>query len=216
MLIAEYRVDSPLLTRALDCVPETTLCGEEAYFTASGEIRCQFWADSDRWDDFEAGLEADPTITDPRLLAEVEGRRLYRVALTDCGKSVTMIPRWGELDVVLLEATATREGWEKRMRIPDRETLARYRSGLRERGLGFRLQSLYRETDAKNTVEARLSDEQYAALATAYRAGYFDVPRRTSQSELAERLQISSQALSERLRRGTATLVRETIAESPS
>lgn len=216
MLIVEYRVGSPLLMAALERASNTTVHSEEQYLTETGEIRWLFWAEGDDRSAFEAGLEDDPTVTGHRLLAESGSRRLYRVSLTDRGRDATTFPLWSEFDVVLLEASATREGWENRMRIPDRETLARYRSALSDRDLKFRLRSLYREADADGTAESQLTDDQHAALVAAYDAGYFDVPRTTSQTDLAATLNVSSQALSERLRRGTATLVRETLLRTRS
>lgn len=41
-------------------------------------------------------------------------------------------------------------------------------------------------------------------------AGYYDVPRTARQTDVAASLEISSQSLSERLRRGTAALVEAT------
>lgn len=211
MLIAEYRVDSPLLMAALERAPDVTVRIEEQYLSADGEIRYLLWVEGDQWPAFEAALADDPTVTDPKLLTEAETRRLIRVVLTDEGEEATTFPRWGEFDIVMLESTATHEGWENRMRVPDRATLAQYRSALREQDLDFQLRSLYRETDADSTAEAQLTADQSTALVTGYEIGYFDVPRRATQADLAERLGISSQAVSERLRRGMATLVRETL-----
>ena len=56
-----------------------------------------------------------------------------------------------------------------------------------------------------------LTDEQYEALTMACETGSVDVPRATDLDELAAELDISHQALSERLRRAQATLVRETL-----
>ena len=43
--------------------------------------------------------------------------------------------------------------------------------------------------------------------------GYFSVPREAATEDLAERLDVSHQAVSERLRRGTKALVTATIGE---
>ncbi len=61
-----------------------------------------------------------------------------------------------------------------------------------------------------------LSAEQRHALVAAYEAGYFEVPRGVTQSELAGRLGIGGSALPKRLRRGTARLIeRFAVAEPP-
>ncbi len=56
-----------------------------------------------------------------------------------------------------------------------------------------------------------LTTEQREALAVAYRNGYFAVPRETTTAALAEKLGISGQAVSERLRRGYTRLVDATF-----
>lgn len=55
--------------------------------------------------------------------------------------------------------------------------------------------------------EFGLTAERYEVLTAAAERGYFDVPRRLTMTELAEELDISQQALSERLRRGHGTLI---------
>ena len=52
-----------------------------------------------------------------------------------------------------------------------------------------------------------LTKTQYETVVTAYELGYFDVPRKVTLKELAAELDVSHQALSERLRRSHAALV---------
>lgn len=54
-----------------------------------------------------------------------------------------------------------------------------------------------------------LTSEQYEALTEAIQYGYFEIPRDISLVELAAELDISHQALSERLRRAYRTLISE-------
>ena len=57
------------------------------------------------------------------------------------------------------------------------------------------------------TVLSKLSDEQLQTLETAYEMGYFDVPRRTSATDVADRIGVSQSSFSERLRRAERNLV---------
>lgn len=212
MLIAEYQTDSPILEETLERVPGTVIRSEEGYATDDG-IRLLFWVETDDWDGFEAALADDPTVADPTRLAETGSRRLYAVDLTEGGRDNTTFLRWGDLDVVLLEAKVTVDGWRARMRVPDRDALARYRDGLRERDIAFELEALYRETRTDSGPASRLSDDQYETLVAAYEAGYFDVPRTASQTDLAGKFGVSPQSLSERLRRGTEALVEATLVD---
>lgn len=219
MLIAEFRVSTPLLQTAIERTPGVTISVEEQYVTNEG-IRMLFWASGDGSVDLQAALEADPTVTNPKRIAGTPTRDMYRVRITDHGEANTTYRLWSEFNIVSLEATITDEGWIGRFRFPDRDALARYRGALQDRELDFHLRALYRETDAKtadgvreNRTTSVLTTGQHEALVTAYEAGYFDVPRGASQPDVATELGIASQSLSERLRRGTKTLVETTLIE---
>jgi predicted DNA binding protein len=54
---------------------------------------------------------------------------------------------------------------------------------------------------------ATLTDEQREVLQVAHDLGYFDVPRSATLADVAAELGISSQAASERLRRGHRQLI---------
>jgi predicted DNA binding protein len=58
-----------------------------------------------------------------------------------------------------------------------------------------------------------LTDPQREALITAVENGYFDVPARATLESISEALGITSQAVSERLNRGTKTLVEATLMD---
>lgn len=210
VLIVDFFTGSPLLEVALERAPGAEVTVEEQYFRADG-TRILFWVEGDDLDAFEAGLDDDPTVTDVRELAELDGRRMYSVTVSEAGERATTMPMWSEHDIVLLSATADAEGWSIRMRFPDRETFDRYRRARRERDLSFRLQAIYRESGPDRASSVDVSESQRSALVAAYEMGYFDVPRKASQDDVAERLGVSSQSVSERLRRGTAKLVESSL-----
>lgn len=212
MLIAEFRIHSPLFQDALERTPGVTVSLEEQYIADDG-IRVLFWASGPDLADFQTALERDPTVANPKRVAETPDRTMYRVTISDDGETKTTYRKWCDLDIVLLETTATNRGWTGRFRFPDREALAKYRASLRELGLEFRLRTLYRESEVENETTASLTSDQYEALVAAYEAGYFEVPRGTSQPDVAAELDIASQSLSERLRRGTRTLVQTTLID---
>jgi predicted DNA binding protein len=61
--------------------------------------------------------------------------------------------------------------------------------------------------------EVGLTAPQREALTLAVESGYYDVPADVTLDSLSELLGITSQALSERLNRGTKTLVEATLLE---
>ncbi|WP_227376752.1 helix-turn-helix domain-containing protein [Haladaptatus halobius] len=71
------------------------------------------------------------------------------------------------------------------------------------------------DVDSAQRVRFDLTDDQQEALALATEHGYYDVPRETDQSELAEKLGVSHQALSEWLRRGTKGILKKVIPDIP-
>lgn len=89
-----------------------------------------------------------------------------------------------------------------------------------------RVQSLLEELDAtllqvskasQGTAHPRqdpLTEAERETLLAAYKAGYFEVPRRLRQSELAEELDKSTGALSTNLRRATQKLIEHHIRDA--
>ncbi|AXR82007.1 helix-turn-helix domain-containing protein [Natrarchaeobaculum sulfurireducens] len=61
--------------------------------------------------------------------------------------------------------------------------------------------------DDLERVQTPLTETQYETICTAHDLGYFDVPRAITLEELAAELDVSHQALSERLRRSQAALI---------
>jgi predicted DNA binding protein len=207
-LLVELEVDSPLLREALGHAPDVSISHEAQYLTDDG-INYLFWTDSGQKEDFtafEAGLGADRTVRNVAQLVDTEGRRLYRVTFTDYGEQFATFPVWSELDISILDSTGTHEGWEVRMRMPDRSALRAFRSVCADRDVPLELVSIYEERAGGETRRG-LTDEQREALRVARELGYFEVPRGTSMTEISNRLGISSQAVSERIRRGTDSLV---------
>lgn len=206
MFVVEFRVDSPLLREALTRAPGTTVSHEEQYRVTDG-INLLFWAEGGDSVAFEDGVTADPTVTDLLQLADTRARRMYRVTFTETGERVTTFTSWPEMDISLLDATGTQEEWEVRMRMPGREALEQYREACEDRDLRFRLDTIYEEEGATTPAEVQLTNSQRETLLTARELGYYQIPRQASLADVADHCRVSPQAASERLRRGTATLI---------
>ena len=113
-------------------------------------------------------------------------------------------------EATLLDADGRHDRWHLRVLYPDREHFAGPYELATENGLTFDIKSI-RELEGEPAGRYGLSDEQYRALVLAFERGYFEVPRKADLSDLAKKLDISHQALSERLRRGTGALVEATL-----
>lgn len=109
----------------------------------------------------------------------------------------------------ILEATGTANTWDFRLRFSSHEDLSAFNVALTESDVPVTLRHIYNPT-LPDEGDA-LSPQQRDALLTAYRQGYFEVPRRTTLTELADTVEISDSALSQRLRRATRALVEDTL-----
>ncbi|RQG98163.1 helix-turn-helix domain-containing protein [Natrarchaeobius oligotrophus] len=67
--------------------------------------------------------------------------------------------------------------------------------------------------DDLDRARTPLTETQYETISAAHEHGYFDVPRRITLEELAAELDVSHQALSERLRRSHAALISAELSE---
>lgn len=211
-LIAEFSLRSPelALADALDEATDVTVELEQQMATEFGAPVMIFWALGGDFERLEAGLERDETVLDSAVIEELGGRRLYRVRL-DADHVCALYPVYHELGASPMAATASSDGWHRRVRFPDRDSVVEMRNACTERNVNFRLHRLYTPGESELEDEFGLSSEQRDALITAERVGYFEVPRETALENLGEELDISGQSASERLRRGISKLVSNTL-----
>ncbi|WP_276300376.1 helix-turn-helix domain-containing protein [Halorussus lipolyticus] len=214
-LIADFYLETPVLRTAIREAPEMTINFEQQTSRDTKPFAITFWTVDGDFEAFEDGLADDPTVEDAAVLAEVDDQRLYQVELTPEGSDQMTYHAWADLGGVFVSSERVGDGWRVRIRFPDRESLREYVDFCEDRDLTFDLRQLYdagRETE--NTLG--LTDRQHETLQTATEMGYFEVPRQSELEDLAEVLGVSRQAVSERLRRATETLVRATIYEGDS
>jgi predicted DNA binding protein len=168
------------------------------------------WASDGDLDDFETAAEHDPTVADFTLVEDAGDRRLYRVAIN--GETpVSLYPIDDRMEASRLDVSSTADGVEARLRFPDRESLSEFQPRVEVRGVDVTLRGVYSDTETALGDEYGLSAKQREALVTAAELGYYDIPRQASLSDVADEIGISSQAVSERLRRGLKTFVREEL-----
>lgn len=164
------------------------------------------WARGEDLDAFETGLADDETVTDINHIGDSGRRRLYRMRLTRAAPVVTY-DMWIEQGAARLEMQYADGRWHSRMRFPDRETLRAFRTFCTDHELDFELDRLYDTDPERGPSQDRLTTCQRETLRLAHERGYFEIPREATLADLADELDISNQAASERLRRGCARLV---------
>ncbi|WP_254535785.1 helix-turn-helix domain-containing protein [Halomarina litorea] len=159
----------------------------------------------------EEALAADPSVELRRMLAERDGQWLAHLAFDESVALVAAVVT-GASGVVC--AALAREGaWRLHLRFPSRDDVGATVSHLDRFGFEADLTHI---REAGETDDLRLTEKQRETIEAAYRQGYFEVPRRVSLGELAEDLDVSHQALSERLRRAQQALMRFELADTPA
>lgn len=115
----------------------------------------------------------------------------------------------------ILEARLREGTWEITFRFASREQFDEFRDRLSTQNHSFQLLHLS-EMETPHDGVQDITPAQRDALVTAAEHGYFRIPREVTTPELAEELDMSHQAVSELLRRGTENLVFSTLtAERP-
>jgi predicted DNA binding protein len=164
-----------------------------------------------RFERLEASMAEDPTVTEYQQSAATDDRRSYAVEIEVDRPLMSEVA--GELGINVLSSRSRpgQRGWSLELAVSERESLVELRSFWTERDVDFSLQRLYRSDRSSGVDDFGLSERQRETLLVACREGYFDVPRGISQRELADELDASTTAVSQRIRRTVATLVANTI-----
>jgi predicted DNA binding protein len=192
-------------------VPEgVTVDVERVVPTASGMLP-YLWINGseEALDDFVADLRSSPAVASYTEVDRFDESILARVSWAE--GSPALPGRIAEEGVTLLEIRGREDGWLFRVRSPDRDSIEQLHDFCLDMGLRFDLMRIYVLSESQESPPQGLTSEQYEALVAAYRAGYYDEPRETTLEELSGRFDITPRAVSRRLRRGTATLVRNAL-----
>jgi len=217
--LARINVGRPIGQEALQTVPDMALQMEDIRSLPDEPWRFIYWASGGDFETYEDALSTDPSITAYTRLSELPDRRLYRVTLSDEGQHHTLHSVAVEEDIVAESITMTSERVDVLARFPSREALFALRDTCREQDWDFELRSLYEETpenDGDWSNRYGVTDGQREALLSALEKGYFNVPRKTTMEDIADSLEISTSALSSRLRRGQQALLRHTLTQESS
>ncbi|WP_254530991.1 helix-turn-helix domain-containing protein [Natrinema gelatinilyticum] len=210
-IVAQLRLDHPnlFLRPTLGRTRDVTV--EPEYWTSVESDRTLVFVTvyGTNFERFETVLETDSTVTDPVLVDRYPDRRVYRVTLAD--RAVTFIAATAEVGGRLLGLSSSRDGWLVQLRFPDRERLVAFNDYCRDHDISVTVDHL-RVSDDRDDGVVALTDKQQELLAVAHEEGYFDVPRGISQDELADRLDVSKSAISQRLRRAIGELCGATLS----
>lgn len=196
------------LYHVLDTLPSIRLEVERVIKSGEHAVMPLLWVRGDDVDSVEEAFHEDETVRDVTLLAEFEQESLFRVEWVE--RIRLLVQMITNSEATILDAHGRADRWQLRVLYPNHEMLSTSHEFCDEHGLTFDIESI-RELDAAPAGRYGLTEEQYQALVLAAERGYFQVPRAVSLETIAAEIELSHQALSERLRRGTEALVEDTL-----
>ncbi|APW98648.1 bacterio-opsin activator [Halobiforma lacisalsi AJ5] len=132
------------------------------------------------------------------------GQWLYRLDFRDGLKLFQQIV--AENDGAILAAHGRDGRWSLQLLYHDRESVSASHDLFGQYDFRVEVTRISTPEDLERE-RTPLTETQYETIVAAHELGYFDVPRRITLEELAAELDVSHQALSERLRRSHAALI---------
>ncbi len=162
-------------------------------------------------DELEQVLGSDPTVEAYELVDWADGQGIYYVEHAPETKLISTVVT--EVNGFLVESETTDGGWLVRLLLPERAALNAIWEYANDEDISLEIMDVYANENALGSESYGLTDEQRTALQAAYRMGYFFEPRETSLEGIAEEMDLSSTAMSGRLRRGIRNLIATTIIE---
>ena len=215
--IAELVVpaDEFALARTLETVPDLEADVERVVAYDPDQVMPYVWfsTETDGFERLEAALEDDSSVSSVELLTDLENERLYRMEWVE---DVTVVVHaLTEEQATILDASGEGLQWHLRILFPEREALSRTYEFADGEGLTIDVARIH-ELDDGRAGRYGLTDAQHETLVEALKHGYYQIPRETDMEHLAEHLDISHQALSERLRRAHRRLVTEALSVGPT
>lgn len=223
-VLSEFTVpaDEFVLADTLTAAPKMRI---EIKRVVGGEtfVTPYFWASGGDFGAFERALADDEMVKEVLTLQENEEpidevddadeERFYRVRWE--ADVTNMVSAVADATATILEAVSVDgDRWEIKVLFPSEGDLTEFHEYCLEHEFDVTPQRIYHPENQQEEAEYGVTEEQQEALEAAYHAGYFHVPRAVTQEALAGELDISSNALSARLRRGYQSLVGNTLVHS--
>jgi hypothetical protein len=198
------------LSKTLTELPEMEFEVERIVASESDRVMPFLWTggDSTAFDRLDEVLAQDPTVEEERLLSKLDGERLYQMSWVSQIRVVIQI--LVEQNGTILKAHGHDNQWLLRILFPDRDALSTTHDFCEQYDLSLDIRNIFELRESPGGRYG-LTEEQYRTLVTAAEMGYYEVPRGVKLEELAEELDITHQALSELLRRGHDTLIKDTL-----
>lgn len=183
----------------------------ESMIPTSGSEIPYFWVGAEDAEAVEEALRGSPMVADVDVVERTDEEALFRVAWAEGMNG--FVEALGDHGAVVLDGEGHGDRWTFQLRFPEYDALSRFYREVVGKGISVDLQSIYEPTGDASTASFGLTDEQRETLELALARGYFEIPRQVTLVELAEALDISDTAVSQRLRRGLSKILAATVAD---
>lgn len=165
------------------------------------------WATGQNLDEFEHHLRTSEIVKDVQALTRVGDSVLYYTEWYT--NKETFLNGLGETGGTIMEAHGD-STWSFTVRFRDHTHLTRFHQFFQDEEFPVYIERISGlDTEPATEYGFGLTPVQRDTLIMAVENGYFAVPRETTLDDIADELGISSQAASERVRRGTETVLRK-------
>lgn len=160
-----------------------------------------------------AMFRESPAIGDVSLVTETADGRVYRLTWGD--GLPELIECVQDTAGTVLSAAAVDDSWTFELRFPDQNAASRFYTRYDDPDYPITIHKTSPYGPSQRAQGETLTAEQRDVLVRAVEAGYFEVPRRTTLVELANEVDISDTAVSQRLRRGLSNILRDATPRAP-
>ncbi len=199
------------LAETLEAAPGVRVEAAQCATHGTGWVLPTVWVsgDDDQLEAFNGAIQEDPSVERIVTTESFEATRCYTLEWNNAVVEVidSMIANRG----TVVSAETHGERWQLRIRFATHEQVEAFRTYFESTPYSFTVRELFTPKGGKRE-RSQLTPGQREVLAAAANAGYYCVPRETTCKALAEEFDISHQAVSEKLRRGTENLIKSTLS----
>lgn len=214
-VLAEFSIEADqfLLGRIIANFPDVAVEIERVVPTGN-RIMPYIWGYGNDLDEFVTAMREHPNVESITAVDRVDNQALYKIEWED--PTERLIAGLSETTATILEAHSD-DTWTFEIRFEDNRGLAAFSEYCDSHSIEYRLKRVSALTDSEYFEKSYAFTElQYEAVSLAVERGYFEIPREVTYKELADQLDVSEQAVSERVRRATNKVMRAAMAGQPS
>lgn len=167
------------------------------------------WVTTTDHERFTELLEQSPALVTVETESSEGATRLYDVEWSE--EECPFFACLQAADATVLSVGGSASSWEFELRFDDQRCISEFQQRCVDQDISLSIDRV--KTDCvTSTPSQNLTPAQRETVELALEEGYFDVPRQTTMVELAEKLGISDQAVSARLRRAMKELSHQLLA----